>query len=233
MCPRKLVVKKSQEERREETRVKILNAAMDLFFEQGYDETTTREIIYRAGILNGTLYNRFKSKEDILLSLVSDGQSEFMKEAETVFKDSKNPIVAFVLPSALEIYIASRSAKAADLIYAAHKSWAAVAQYTDSYLEWASAIMPENSGKILSDELLRKKVIAMVGATGNIAAMCANGMSIDFDETMSLLIRGACAIFDIQAFDVRSIVEEMSGYIVGKDVSILGHRLSEFSDFSD
>ena len=54
---------KTMEERREESRRKIMEAAMDLFYYQGYKETTTRDIVKRAGILNGSLYNRFKSKE--------------------------------------------------------------------------------------------------------------------------------------------------------------------------
>lgn len=36
---------------------------MELFYVQGYDKTTTRQIIQKAGILNGSLYHSFTNKE--------------------------------------------------------------------------------------------------------------------------------------------------------------------------
>ena len=57
------------EKRRAESRKKILDAAIELFFTKGYESTTTRDIIMKAGILNGSLYNRFKSKDEILYTV--------------------------------------------------------------------------------------------------------------------------------------------------------------------
>jgi len=51
------------------TRERILDVALELFNEQGYDKTSLREIAERLGITKAALYYHFERKEDILLEL--------------------------------------------------------------------------------------------------------------------------------------------------------------------
>ncbi|MGH7192579.1 MAG: TetR/AcrR family transcriptional regulator [Candidatus Saccharimonadales bacterium] len=48
------------------TRERIVEAALALFRQQGFEATTTREIARAAEIATGTLFNYFPNKEDIL-----------------------------------------------------------------------------------------------------------------------------------------------------------------------
>jgi AcrR family transcriptional regulator len=52
------------------TRQRIQSVALELFAEQGYDKTSLREIAERLGVTKAALYYHFKSKEDIVASLV-------------------------------------------------------------------------------------------------------------------------------------------------------------------
>jgi AcrR family transcriptional regulator len=54
------------------TRTRIQQVAVDLFTEQGYDATSLREIAERLGVTKAALYYHFKSKEEIVQSLVED-----------------------------------------------------------------------------------------------------------------------------------------------------------------
>ena len=51
------------------TRERILDVALELFNDRGYDKTSLREIAERLGITKAALYYHFDSKEDILLEL--------------------------------------------------------------------------------------------------------------------------------------------------------------------
>jgi AcrR family transcriptional regulator len=51
------------------TRDRILNAALDLFIEKGFDKTSLREISEQIGVTKAALYYHFASKEDILMAL--------------------------------------------------------------------------------------------------------------------------------------------------------------------
>lgn len=56
-----------------------MEAALQLFREKGLDGTTTKEISKRAGIAEGTLFNYFKTKEDLALYF-------FQKETENLIE---------------------------------------------------------------------------------------------------------------------------------------------------
>ena len=51
------------------TRERILDIALELFINQGYDKTSLRDIAERLGITKAALYYHFERKQDILLEL--------------------------------------------------------------------------------------------------------------------------------------------------------------------
>jgi AcrR family transcriptional regulator len=52
-----------------DTRQRILDVALDLFTDQGYDGTSLRQIAEQLGVTKAALYYHFESKEDILMAL--------------------------------------------------------------------------------------------------------------------------------------------------------------------
>ncbi len=51
-------------------RRQILEAAVVVFAEKGYHRATIKDIARHAGVADGTIYNYFKNKQDIMLSVV-------------------------------------------------------------------------------------------------------------------------------------------------------------------
>ncbi len=51
------------------TRERILDVALDLFIEKGFDRTSLREIAEQLGVTKAALYYHFASKDDILMAL--------------------------------------------------------------------------------------------------------------------------------------------------------------------
>jgi AcrR family transcriptional regulator len=51
------------------TRDRILDVALELFTEQGFDATSLRQIAERLGVTKAALYYHFESKDDILMAL--------------------------------------------------------------------------------------------------------------------------------------------------------------------
>jgi AcrR family transcriptional regulator len=60
---------KPQADTKSDTRQRILDVALDLFTEQGYDGTSLREIAEQLKITKAAIYYYFESKEDILMAL--------------------------------------------------------------------------------------------------------------------------------------------------------------------
>ena len=63
------------------TKQRILTCAVDLFASKGYTETSVRDIALAVGINASSLYNHFKSKDDILRFLLND----FDEHSENMF----------------------------------------------------------------------------------------------------------------------------------------------------
>jgi len=57
---------------RQEFRAAIMEAALEIFSERGFTDAQMREIAARAGVAVGTLYNLFKSKEDLYSALLRE-----------------------------------------------------------------------------------------------------------------------------------------------------------------
>jgi AcrR family transcriptional regulator len=75
------------------TRAKIQAVALELFTEQGYEKTSLREVAERLGVTKAALYYHFKSKDEIVTSLVDDrmnGLDEVIKLAEGMPADAQS-----------------------------------------------------------------------------------------------------------------------------------------------
>ena len=64
------------ERRKQETRRKLNEAALQLVFEKGYDRVTIQDIVDRADLGRGTFYVHYRDLQDILWDIIQDGLSE-------------------------------------------------------------------------------------------------------------------------------------------------------------
>ncbi|MGB9723694.1 MAG: TetR/AcrR family transcriptional regulator [Chloroflexia bacterium] len=65
---------------RVERRRRILEAALDLFARQGFHRTSTRQIARRAGVAEGTIFNHFPTKKDLLVAAAAQVVDEYLGE---------------------------------------------------------------------------------------------------------------------------------------------------------
>lgn len=73
------------DERRTDTRQQIRAVALELFAEQGYEKTSLREIAERLGVTKAAVYYHYRTKEEILSSLLDEhlaGMDELVEWAE-------------------------------------------------------------------------------------------------------------------------------------------------------
>jgi len=64
---------------------KIIAAAIEIFAEKGYAATSTNEIAKKAGVAEGTIFRHYKTKKDLLLSIVAPMMARML--APFVIKD--------------------------------------------------------------------------------------------------------------------------------------------------
>ncbi|WP_282062527.1 TetR/AcrR family transcriptional regulator [Roseobacter litoralis] len=92
-------VRRSQADRRAETRAKLLEAARDLFIEIGFAETPTPEIVRRAGVTRGALYHHFADKADLFRVLVEKEAKAVSVHIDRETRDVPDPEQAMIIGS--------------------------------------------------------------------------------------------------------------------------------------
>jgi AcrR family transcriptional regulator len=65
-------MRRTQAERREQTRTALLAAARELFAERGFADTGREDIAERAGVTRGALYHHFESKAAVAVAVLEE-----------------------------------------------------------------------------------------------------------------------------------------------------------------
>lgn len=82
----------------------ILDAAVRVFSRKGFNGATTKEIASEAGVAEGTIFRYFKTKKDILLSLVGPYLAQSLTDAiEEVSGASDEVILTAIIKNRLDI----------------------------------------------------------------------------------------------------------------------------------
>lgn len=80
------VVTSRRERKKAATRRHILDAALRLFSERGFEDPTVDEIAAAADTGKGTIYNYFHTKEDILVAFIAEQEARVQKQMARLLK---------------------------------------------------------------------------------------------------------------------------------------------------
>lgn len=121
--PSKAPLRRTQEQRRTETRRALLDATVEALVEVGYSRTTTTEVCSRAGVSQGALFRYYPTKHDLLaasvehlyeqllqsyvqeMSSVDPAVDDLPEALETLWHTFRRPELA----AAYELHVAART----------------------------------------------------------------------------------------------------------------------------
>ena len=212
---------KKRAERTAELRRHILDVSVELFIEQGYEKTTTRQIIHKAGILNGSLYNIFKNKEEIFSEAIVeafwgaiDASEKFLPDATILEK------IGF--PMLLPVYVSSKSVRMAELLAVAGKKWETMDKIVDLMMKW---IEDKDGTQFIPAKVnnFRFLMYACMGAQSNIIELYArNPGAVDPKEAMKAVAVVILNVFQIPHHDIDNNIERIYNAFDSNDLVICG-----------
>lgn len=88
--------RRSNSDRRAETRSALIRSARTLFLEKGFTATGTPEIVQQAGVTRGALYHHFKDKQALFLAVVEAEAAQVAQEIEVVASGAQTPMAALL-----------------------------------------------------------------------------------------------------------------------------------------
>jgi AcrR family transcriptional regulator len=72
-------------------RAELIEKAAHLFGERGYANTSMRDISAAFGILHGSIYHHFGSKEELFITVYASGVDRFVKDVEKAIEPLSDP----------------------------------------------------------------------------------------------------------------------------------------------
>ncbi len=191
-----------QQQRSQETRKRILDAAFRVFAGQGIGEATVDDIAHAAGISKGALYHHFASKEQLFQSLLKDR----VKDCQEHMLSTVGEITS--LPRAIR-----------DAIQASFTSHHADPDWTPMFMEiWVQATRDDFARSIVAE--------AFRSCRGTVAQILRSGQGLGFVrpevdvDAVALLYLAMVDGIRIQAqidaqIDVSRAKESMADMLVG------------------
>jgi AcrR family transcriptional regulator len=162
-----------RERHRTETRERLFRAALRLFAEQGYLETTVEDITEAADVGKGTFFNYFQTKEHVLATFGAERLATIERAVE---RARTEPVLPLLRELATDL--AGQSKESAALlraIYAAHASCAPVRGELHKRLQTGRRLLAElfaiaqERGEVRRDksaaELARLVQVMLLGVT--------------------------------------------------------------------
>jgi AcrR family transcriptional regulator len=157
-----------RERKKQRTRDALIDAAMELFAAKGYDRTTVREITDAVDVSERTFFRYFASKEDLVLSFVRDGLTEFA-EALMARPAEEDPLTA--ARSAFGVSIRQRASEPAPsylsvvgLIESTPVLLAAYLRYVHDHDDELTQILAQREGVDPASDPRPRVLAAVIGA---------------------------------------------------------------------
>lgn len=175
-----------------DTRDRILQVALDLFIDQGYEKTSLREIAEKVGVTKAALYYHFSSKEEILRTLLEPASAALRALADLLKERPSREDWAAGLAALVEWILPQR--RLYELIESNQSILNHIAHDSDSID--AHRAMHERLTAILSDEATPlDERVRMAGCLGFVSAVlgfpAGNAFwHVPVDELKPLLING-------------------------------------------
>ncbi len=193
-----------RERRRTETRERIFRAALDLFAERGFMETTVEDITEAADVGKGTFFNYFPTKEHVLATY---GAERLATVERALHEAKKGELPVMDVLRDLATGIAGQAAESPALvraIYAAHASCTAVRDELQTRMHTARRLLgqifrlAQERGEVRRDVspmvLARQVQIIFHGVMGSWALNPAGTLRGTAEQIWDLLLPGLISV---------------------------------------
>lgn len=78
--------------RKIETRERIINKAIDLFYKKGFAKASIRDLVKALKLTNAAVYNHFKNKDHLLYVIINRMQSLYFERVNPISEQYDNPL---------------------------------------------------------------------------------------------------------------------------------------------
>ena len=196
-----------QQTNRETIKNRIIKISRRLFLEQGYENTTVRQILKQAGLSTGSLYHFFKNKEEILLFALKDALLEMSSLTDSMAVKYNEPMLRYALGIAIGTSEIFKYKPLFNFYNAIYKNESAE-NFMISLKVSRMKNLLNDLNLHFTDNEIHARILAIHGATRALTLAKINKqLSANLNDIYSLIIRIALSEFNIPKKKIEKILK--------------------------
>ena len=201
-----------------EVRKKIIKAARQLFLEQGFDNTTIRQITQKAEISTGTLYHFYKDKEDIFFHIADETFLKVIAKSLELVPD-EDIYLRLVCEMAIHIQSFLSNRNTAELYVIAYGSYKISEEVMLKQHPRMKAFI-NNKGSSLGEEDLPLISLTIKGLLHALALKAMNGEYLAPAEIIPQSSRLILSLLALPAAEIGATISQLERLDIPKSLAL-------------
>lgn len=200
-------------QRMEQTRAQVLRYAVELFLEQGYQETTLDQIAERIDRTKGAVLRAYPDKESILYALVTHMFRVQFSTARSLLGEKADPLLVYCVETAMQLHICELGEPLRDLYTSAYT----LPTTSDFIYRSTAQELRLIFGKYLPDaaesDFYELDLVSGGVMRGLMARKC--DMYFTIEKKITLFLRCALKIYDVPAQERETVIPQVLAMDLG------------------
>lgn len=194
-------------QRMEQTRAQVLRYAVELFLEQGYQETTLDQIAERIDRTKGAVLRAYPDKESILYALVTHMFRVQFSTARSLLGEKADPLLVYCVETAMQLHICELGEPLRDLYTSAYT----LPTTSDFIYRSTARELRLIFGKYLPDaaqsDFYELDLVSGGVMRGLMARKC--DMYFTIEKKITLFLQCALKIYDVPAQERETVIPQV------------------------
>ena len=194
-------------QRMEQTRAQVLRYAVELFLEQGYQETTLDQIAERIDRTKGAVLRAYPDKEPILYALVTHIFRVQFSTARSLLGEKADPLLVYCVDTAMQLHICELGEPLRDLYTSAYT----LPTTSDFIYRSTAQELRLIFGKYLPDaaesDFYELDLVSGGVMRGLMARKC--DMYFTIEKKITLFLQCALKIYDVPAQERETVIPQV------------------------
>ena len=197
----------SRDGRSDEVRSRVVEAALQLFIEKGYEDATIRQISERSGVSSGSIYHFYSDKEGVFQHLTLQVFETTLQVAERGAARHKDAYLTLALKWAYLVRLFSADKRVAELFSVAYRSW----KISQELLRVATSRHQKLLGTVLADWNEDQFFIATLQLGGVLSALVDERVNLDSlneEKRIRALLSTALHAFGVEPGRIQGLIQK-------------------------
>ncbi|HZK24319.1 MAG TPA: TetR/AcrR family transcriptional regulator [Oscillospiraceae bacterium] len=195
------------------TKQHILATAKHLFYEQGYEATTIKDIAEHVGIANSVIFHYFKNKRDILIHVFKDYDKTIIKLGRSL-GPHLNPIERSVLVSKMYLLHKKYDEKTQQMFLTSIKENIVTELLYQNFFQTFKELMTFQGINAEEDPLLAFRYMSFIGSIEQIQLNFINGKIKFTEENIDLSIMARFKfIFGVEPGVIKAALQKVKSVL--------------------